>query len=339
MVKLIAEISGNHRGNIGYAKELIRVCAANGADAVKLQAYTPDTITLNARTPDFMVEWKGEQISLHDLYTKAHTPFEWFPELFDYARKLNIYLFASVFDKTSIDMLEQLNCPAYKIASFEIVDTPLIEYAAKTGKQIFISTGMATFNEIERAYHTAKRAMPNWAKVSTLTPTLFHCISAYPATADQSCLGNIQDLISRLHCNVGLSDHTMTNTAAIAATALGATHIEKHVTLFPEGDGPDDHFSITPAQLKLLRQDIDDTRAALSVSYGVRGNEAKSQVFRRSLYFTRHIKTGETITADAFRSVRPGNGISPDLAWLLEGKTAKRDIEPNTPVTEKDIFG
>ena len=333
MVKLIAEISGNHRGNIGYAKELIKVCAANGADAVKLQAYTPDTITLNARTPDFMVEWRGEQISLHDLYTKAHTPFEWFPELFDYARKLNVYLFASVFDKTSINMLEQLNCPAYKIASFEIVDTPLIEHAAKTGKQIFISTGMATLTEIERAYHTVKKSN------HTLTPTFFHCISAYPATADQSYLGNIPDLARRTQCNVGLSDHTTTNTAAIAATALGATHIEKHVTLFPEGDGPDDHFSITPAQLKLLRQDIDDTEAALSVSYGVRRNEAKSQVFRRSLYFTRHIKTGETITADAFRSVRPGNGISPDLAWLLEGKTAKRDIEPNTPVTEKDIFG
>lgn len=333
MVKLIAEISGNHRGNIGYAKELIRVCAANGADAVKLQAYTPDTITLNARTPDFMVEWRGEQISLHDLYTKAHTPFEWFPELFDYAGKLNIYIFSSVFDKTSVDMLEQLNCPAYKIASFEIVDTPLIEYAAKTNKQIFISTGMATLTEIEHAYHAVKKANP------TLAPTFFHCISAYPATADQSYLGNIPDLARRTQCNIGLSDHTKTNTAAIAATALGVTHIEKHVTLSPEGDGPDDHFSITPAQLKLLRQDIDDTKAALNVSYGVRSNEVKSQVFRRSLYFTRHIKTGETITADAFRSVRPGNGISPDLTWLLEGKIAKRDIEPNTPVTEKDIFG
>jgi N-acetylneuraminate synthase len=338
MVKIIAEISGNHRGDINRAKELIFECAKNGADMVKLQAYTPDTITLKADTPDFKVNWRGRSVNLFDLYTEAHTPLRWMPELFNFARKNKINLFASVFDKSSVDILRDLDCPAYKIASFEITDTTLISYAARTLKPMFISTGMATLADIERAVNAVKSTQPNWTKFSnTQEIVLMHCISAYPAQPEHSYLLNIKELSSRFHCAIGLSDHTMNNTAAIAATALGAQYIEKHVTLDPNGHGPDDHFSITPEQLAALRKDLDDTANALHYSFDEKAVEAGSRVFRRSLYFVKPVSAGETITAEHFRSVRPGYGLPPHLDWMVEGTKAKKDAQPNTPVTWEHI--
>lgn len=326
-VNLIAEISGNHGGSIETAKRLIKEAHICGADFVKLQAYTPDTITLNAKTDDFMVEWRGKRVSLYELYKSAHTPFDWFPELFAFARAENIQLFASVFDPSSVDMLENLGCPMYKIASFEITDLPLIEYTASTGKPIIISTGMASLHEIRNAISACIRA-------HNFQFSLLHCNSAYPAKPLSAVLKCIPELYRIFTCPIGLSDHTTTNTTAIAAVALGATIVEKHVTLDPQGDGPDDHFSITPEELMELGQQLDDAYLATKSPplFGLRPSESHSLQMRRSLYFTEDIAAGEPIKPEQVRSVRPSYGIDPINYERVISMTAAKDIKANTPV-------
>jgi len=328
MTRIIAEISGNHGGSIEHAKLLIQRASLYGADAVKLQAYTPDTITLPHASADFMVNWRGKNISLHELYQWAHTPFEWLPELFDLASKNNIHLFATAFDHTSIELLESLNCPEYKIASFEIVDTELIRHAASTGKPLTISTGMATLEEIDRAVEAAQGA----------PVAIMHCISAYPALPADAHLQNIPALIKRYNCPVGLSDHTIGNATAIAAVALGATCVEKHVTLNPNGDGPDDHFSILPEDLTTLAYDTQMAEHATTKPprFGVRNSEKDNNVFRRSIYYTQDVEPGTTITHEHIRSVRPGYGISPHLITEVIGRKATRQANKFTPVMHGD---
>lgn len=328
MTRIIAEISGNHGGSIEHAKLLIEQAHIYGADAVKLQAYTPDTITLPHTSADFTVNWRGKNITLHELYQWAHTPFEWLPELFDLAQKKNIHLFATAFDHTSIELLESLNCPEYKIASFEIVDTELIRHAASTGKPLIISTGMATLEEIDRAVEAAQG----------VPLTLMHCISAYPALPADAHLQNIPALIKRYNCQVGLSDHTIGNATAIAAVALGASSVEKHVSLNPGGDGPDDHFSIPPEAITALGYETQMAQHATikPALFGVRNSEKDNNVFRRSLYYTQDIEPGTIITNEYVRSVRPGYGVSPHLITEILGRKATRHAYKFTPVQHGD---
>lgn len=331
-VTLIAEISGNHKGSIKRAKDLIHASHLSGADFVKLQAYTPDTITLNSDAPEFTTKWGGQQISLHKLYEKAYTPFEWFPELFTFARERRIKLFASVFDKTSVDMLQKLRCPMYKISSFEITDIPLIEYTASKGKPIILSTGMATLQEIREAISACVR-------MNNFKFSLLHCNSAYPADPKSARLKNIPEMKRLFTCPIGLSDHTTTHTTAVAAVALGATIVEKHVTLNPYLNGPDDHFSIMLPQLKALRDCIDDAYSATTQTplFQPKANEEHSLKLRRSLYFIKDLAEGEQITPEHIGSFRPALGLAPGHQNTVIGKAAARDIKANTPVTWEDL--
>lgn len=331
-VNIIAEISGNHNGSIERAKELIVACDRAGADFVKLQAYTPDTITLNVNSPEFMTEWRDKPISLYELYKQAHTPFEWFPELFNFAQSEGVKLFASVFDKTSVDMLEDLDCQMYKISSFEITDTPLIEYTASKGKPIILSTGMATLQEIREAISACVR-------VNNFKFALLHCNSAYPADPKSARLNNITEMKRLFTCPVGLSDHTTTHATAIAAVALGATIVEKHVTLTPGGDGPDDHFSITPEELLEMCEHLDEAYNATIQTplFQPKANEEHSLKLRRSLYFIKDMAEGEQITPEHIGSFRPALGLAPGHQNTVLGLTATRDIKANTPVQWEDL--
>lgn len=325
---IIAEMSANHNGSLNTAFKIIDEAKKAGADAVKIQSYTADTITLNSRTPDFMIQgglWHGQ--SLYELYQKAHLPWDWHAPLFDYAREQNITLFSSPFDRSAVDLLESLNAPAYKIASFEAIDLPLIRYAAQTGKPMIISTGMADAEEIQQAIDTARDA-------GCRDLVVLHCVSGYPAPAADYNLRTLPDMAGRFGTLVGLSDHTLDNTTAIAAVTLGACVIEKHFTLDRNGGGPDDSFSLEPADMAALCRDSKTAWQALGhIEYGLKSSEQGNIQFRRSLYFVRDLKAGDIIDETAIRSVRPGYGLPPKHYDALLGKRLTRNVAANTPTT------
>lgn len=325
---IIAELSANHNGRFETALKIIEEAKKSGADAVKLQTYTADTITLNCDSEEFQIHgglWDGN--TLYELYQQAHMPWEWHKPLFEHARKLDITMFSSPFDNTAVDLLEDLNAPAYKIASFEAVDLPLIKYVAGTGKPMIISTGMADAEEIAEAIEAAREG-------GCKELAILHCVSGYPASAEDYNLHTITDMMQRFGLVTGLSDHTLDNTTAIASVVLGASIIEKHFTLDRNGGGPDDSFSLEPVELTALCRDSKTAWEALgSVNYGRKSSEQGNAKFRRSLYFVKDLRAGDVITADAVRSVRPGYGIAPKHLGKVIGKHIKYNIEINTPVS------
>ena len=329
---VIAEMSANHNGRLDKALQIIDEAARAGADAVKLQTYRPDTITLDCQGDDFMIHgglWDGR--SLYELYEEAHTPWDWHAPLFARARQAGITIFSSPFDATAVDLLEDLGAPAYKIASFELVDLPLIRYAARTGKPMILSTGMASADEIGEALAAARDG-------GCRDVALLQCVSGYPAPADQYNLRRIPDLVRRFGVVTGLSDHTLDNTTAIASVALGASIIEKHFTLDRSAGGPDDSFSIEPAELAALCHGARTAWSALGTAdYSLKPSEQGNVKFRRSLYFVKPLKAGERITADAVRSVRPSFGAAPKHLEAILGRRLKADIAINTPVRLADI--
>ena len=325
---IIAEMSANHNGSIETAFKIIEMAKRCGADAVKMQSYTADTITLDSDKADFQIEgglWDGQ--TLYELYQSAYTPWEWHKPLFEKARSVGITMFSSPFDTTAVDMLEDLNVPAYKIASFEAIDLPLIKYVAQTGKPMIISTGMANDTEIMEAIDAAKSGGCEQLAV-------LHCVSGYPAPSSDYNLRTIQDMQQRFGLLTGLSDHTLDNTTAIASVALGASIIEKHVTLDRNGGGPDDSFSLEEPELKHLCEASRTCWEALGqVDYGRKSSEQGNAQFRRSLYFVKPLKAGELITPDSVRSVRPGYGLPPKMYDQVVGKTVTHNVVYATPVT------
>lgn len=325
---IIAELSANHNGKLETALKIIEEARRAGADAIKLQTYTADTITLDCDSEEFQIRgglWDGK--TLYQLYQEAHMPWEWHEPLFEHARKLGITIFSSPFDTTAVDLLEELNAPAYKIASFEAVDLPLIKYVASTGKPMIISTGMADTEEIQEAIDAAREG-------GCKELAILHCVSGYPAPAEDYNLKTIPDMIQRFGLVTGLSDHTLDNTTAIASVALGASIIEKHFTLDRNGGGPDDSFSLEPADLAALCRDSRGVWSALGrVDYGRKSSELSNVKFRRSLYFVKALKAGELITDDAVRSVRPGYGMPPARYDQVVGGKVSRDVEFGMPVT------
>ena len=325
---VVAEMSANHDGSIEKAYRIIEAAQRAGADAVKLQTYRPDTITLDCDDEAFRVRgglWDGRR--LYDLYAEAFLPWEWHAPLFEHARKTGITIFSSPFDKTAVDLLEDLNAPAYKIASFEAVDLPLIRYVASTGKPMIISTGIADADEIEEALAAAREG--GCEEVAIL-----HCVSGYPAPADDYNLRTLVDMHERFNVVVGLSDHTLDNTTAIASVALGACIIEKHFTLDRSGGGPDDSFSLEPADLEALCRDARAAWSALGrIDYGLKSSEQANAKFRRSLYFVKDLPAGDPVTSDAVRSVRPGYGLEPKHLNQVVGRKLTRAVKANTPVS------
>lgn len=330
---IIAELSANHNGSLDTALRIVEEAKKAGADAVKLQTYTADTITLNSEAEDFQIKgglWDGK--SLYQLYQEAHMPWDWHKPLFDRARELEIPIFSSPFDTTAVDLLEDLNAPAYKIASFEAVDLPLIKYVATTGKPMIISTGMADDEEIQEAIDAARSG-------GCKELAILHCVSGYPAPAADYNLKTIADMRQRFGLVTGLSDHTLDNTTAIASVVLGANLIEKHFTLDRNGGGPDDSFSLEPADLADLCRDSKTAWQAIGdVNYGRKSSEQSNAQFRRSLYFVKNIEQGDIITPDAVRSVRPGYGVPPKMLEDIVGKVAIRRIEKYTPVLATDVM-
>ncbi|RBP49889.1 pseudaminic acid synthase [Arenicella xantha] len=324
---VIAEMSANHNGKIENAFEIIRQAKLAGADAVKIQTYRPDTITLDSSLPDFQITeglWSGK--TLYELYEWAHTPWGWHKELFNKAKEYDITLFSSPFDNTAVDLLEDLGAPAYKIASFEAVDHQLIEYAASTSKPLIISTGMANETEIEEAIDVAKQA-------GCTQLAILHCVSGYPAPAADYNLSTILDMRNRYGVLTGLSDHTLSNTTALASVALGAKIIEKHFTLDRNGGGPDDSFSITPSQLVELVQGCREVWSAVGKpSYHQKDSEKDNIKFRRSLYFVKDASAGTIVNEQHIRSVRPGYGIAPKFYKELVGKRLVKDVSRGTRV-------
>jgi len=325
---VIAEMSGNHNGDLSRALEIVTAAKDAGADALKLQTYTADTITIDYDGPGFTVEgtlWEGR--TLHDLYDEAHTPWAWHKPIFDKARELGIPVFSSPFDFTAIDFLEELGCPAYKIASFEMVDLPLIARAAATGKPLIISTGLANSEEIAEAIAAAKRP-------GHQDPAILHCISTYPTEPENCNLRIIPNMIDRFKTVVGFSDHTLGTAAAVAAVALGASIIEKHITLDRADGGPDAAFSLEPAEFAAMVRDC-------NVAFAARGHgrferptaEDGLAVFRRSLYVVEDIAAGEPFTPSNVRSIRPGYGLPPKHLDAVFGKAAARDLKRGTPLS------
>lgn len=325
---VIAELSANHNGRLETALRILEEAQKAGADAVKLQTYRPDTITLDSSSEGFVIQgglWDGRR--LYDLYQEAHMPWEWHAPLFKRGRELGITVFSTPFDPTAVDLLEDLNAPAYKIASFEAVDLPLIRYVASTGKPMIISTGMADAEEIAEAIAAAREG-------GCQQLAILHCVSGYPAPAADYNLRTIPDMMERFGLVTGLSDHTLDNTTAIASVALGACIIEKHFTLDRLGGGPDDSFSLEPPELAALCRGARTAWEALGrVDYGRKSSEQGNAQFRRSLYYVRDLDAGEIIGADAVRSVRPGFGLAPKHLDSVLGRRAARKIMRNTPVT------
>lgn len=329
---IIAEMSANHNGDLQNALRIVEEAAKSGADAVKLQTYRPDTITLDSDTPDFRIEgglWDGR--TLYELYEEAHTPWAWHKPLFDHADKCGIIMFSSPFDTTAVDLLEDLNAPAYKIASFEAIDLPLIKFAAGTGKPMIISTGMADAEEIEEAIEAARDG-------GCRELAILHCVSGYPAPAEDYNLRTIPDMIERFGLVTGLSDHTLDNTTAVTSVGLGASIIEKHFTLDREGGGPDDSFSLEPKDLAALCKGTKTAWEALGkVDYGRKSSEQGNVKFRRSLYFVRDMEAGQEIKSGDVASVRPGYGMAPKRLNDVLGKKTARAIRRNTPVTPEAV--
>ena len=329
---IIAELSANHCGSIDSAKLAITVAKENGASAVKIQTYTPDTMTIDSEKPDFKINnglWKG--YTLYDLYKEAHTPFEWHKELFDFAKEKDITLFSSPFDETAVDLLQDLGAPAYKIASFELVDLPLIKRAAECAKPLLMSTGMASLDEVREALNVA-------LKYGCGDVLLFHCISSYPTPVTDSNLKNIEYLRSEFGIEVGLSDHTMSNLASTISIGLGAAAIEKHFKPSDDTIGPDSSFSITPNQLSLLVNDCNDAWRAIGKAGFHRSlAEEESRKHRRSIYFMSNLKKGDIIRSADIRAIRPGFGLPPKYVDSIVGKHVNRNIERGDPVSF-DVF-
>jgi pseudaminic acid synthase len=325
---VIAELSANHNGSLDTALRLVEAAQRAGADAVKLQTYRPDTITLRSEHDDFMVRgglWDGR--SLYELYREAQTPYEWHAALFARARELGVILFSSPFDETAVDLLAGLDAPAYKIASFEAVDLPLIRYVAGTGKPMIISTGMADAAEIAEAVAAAEQG-------GCKELALLHCVSGYPAPAAEYNLRTLPDMATRFGKVIGLSDHTLDNTTAIASVALGACIIEKHFTLSRAGGGPDDSFSLEPADLAALCTGARNAWQALgSVNFERTESERGNAKFRRSLYFVEALQAGDRVRAESVRSVRPGFGLAPKHLDEVVGRRVSRAVAVAQPVT------
>lgn len=329
---IIAEISANHGGRLEKALELIQLAKESGADAVKIQTYKPDSITVNCDSKDFLINeglWKGK--TLYELYQSAQTPWEWHEQLFNFARKIGITIFSSPFDRAAVDLLESLGAPAYKIASFEIVDLDLIYYAAKTGKPMIISTGLASLEDITEAVKAAQSA-------GCTDLALLHCVSGYPAPPSDYNLKTIDALASHFNLKIGLSDHTIDNSTAIASVAFGTCIIEKHFTFDRNGGGPDDVFSLEPKELSELIKSVRTAWTAIGhVSFSKKTSEMNNVQFRRSLYFVNDLSVGQVISSDDVRSIRPGFGIQPKYLKQIIGRKANREITKNTPVTINDL--
>jgi len=325
---IIAEMSANHNGSLDNAFKIIDMAKASGADAVKLQTYRPDTITLEMNTPEFMIQgglWDGQ--SLYELYAGAYMPWEWHKPLFEHAKRVGITIFSSPFDYTAVDLLEDLNVPAYKIASFEAIDLPLINYVAQTQKPMIISTGMATEDEIHEAVETAREG--GCKQIAVL-----HCVSGYPAPAEDYNPRTLSDMQEKLDVVSGLSDHTTDNITAISSIALGASIIEKHVTLDRAGGGPDDSFSLEAKELKELCMGAKTAWLALGrVDYQRKFSEQANAKFRRSLYFVKDIEAGEIITKDHVKSIRPGFGLAPKYLEQIIGAKLSKKATFGTAVT------
>jgi pseudaminic acid synthase len=324
---IIAELSANHNGSIERAFESIKAAKDSGADAVKIQTYTADTMTIKSDRKEFQIEgglWDG--YDLYGLYKWAETPYEWHQPLFDYAKDIGITIFSTPFDETAVDLLESLNAPAYKIASFEMTDFPLVKYVAQTRKPMIISTGMANLDEINEVVEVAKEN-------GCQDLVLLHCISSYPAPYEQSNLRTIPDLAQRFGVLSGLSDHTMGTTVALASVALGASVIEKHFTLSRDDKGPDSDFSLEPHELKQLCKETKIAHQSLGVAgYELKDTEKSGLNFRRSLYAVKNIRKGEVFTKENIRSIRPGFGLPPKYYEKILGKIATQDIEYGSPL-------
>lgn len=325
---IIAEISANHGGSIQRAKDTILAAKRAGADAVKIQTYTPDTMTLDSKKPDFLISdglWEG--YNLYELYREAHTPFEWHRELFEFAKTNDVILFSTPFDETAVDLLSALDAPAFKIASFEITDLPLIGYAASKGKPMFISTGMSNADEIGDALECCYKS-------GNKDVLLFHCISNYPAELRTSHIGDMSYIAKKFKVEVGLSDHTTSNLASVIAVAKGASAIEKHFKLDEQDCGPDSSFSLLPEQLKSLCADCQSAYEAVKSSQLKRENtELANKRFRRSLYFVTSLPEGAVISKDDIRRVRPGFGLPPKYFDWVVGKKVITDVEFGDAVT------
>jgi len=326
---VIAEMSGNHNQSLERALEIVAAAAKSGAHALKIQTYTPDTMTLDLDEREFHISdpnslWAGS--SLYKLYGEASTPWEWHKPIFDRARELGMIGFSAPFDATAVDLLEALDVPCYKIASFENIDLPLIRRVAATGKPLIISTGMATVAELDETVHAAREA-------GCRDLVLLKCTSTYPASAEGINLRTIPHLRDLFGCEVGLSDHTMGVGVSVASVALGATVIEKHFTLDRADGGVDSAFSMEPAEMAQLVAETERAWQALGqISYGPTEAEKKSLRFRRSLYAVKDIKAGEVLTMENMRSIRPGLGLPPKYLEVLLGRTVNQDVKRGTAI-------
>ena len=324
---VICELSGNHNGSLDRALAMIEAAAATGCDAIKIQTYTADTITMDVDRPEFRIRgglWDGR--SLYELYQEAQTPYEWHAALFARARQLGVILFSSPFDESAVDLLDGLGAPAYKIASFEAVDLPLIRYAAARGKPLVISTGMANLAEMEAARAAALGA-------GAPGVVLLHCVSSYPAALEDANVRTVADMAERFGCPIGLSDHTPGTAASVAATALGASVIEKHFTLARADGGPDAAFSLEPGEFAALVADCKAAWRALGrAHYDLLGSERGNVAFRRSLYVAADVRAGEPLSRANVRSIRPGLGLAPAEFDKVLGRPAARDLKRGEPL-------
>lgn len=324
---IIAELSANHNQNFDQAAKILEAAKEAGADAVKLQTYTPDTMTIDCNNEYFKIKdtiWAGK--NLYSLYGEAYTPWEWQPKLKEIADRLGLTLFSTPFDHTAVDFLEQMNVPAYKIASFEVVDLPLLQKIAKTGKPVIMSTGMASLDEIDEAVRTLREA-------GNTQLALLKCTSAYPAAPEDMNLRAIPHLAEAFAVPVGLSDHTIDIAVPVAAVALGACIIEKHLTLSRATGGPDSSFSLEPHEFKMMVEAVRVAEKALGKAhYSASSEEAKSRVFRRSLFVVKDMKKGDAFTEENVRSIRPGYGLHPRHFHEVMGKKISRDIKRGEPL-------
>lgn len=330
---IIAELSANHNHNIEIAKKTIKAMHDSGADAVKIQTYTADTMTIDSSNKYFKINqgtlWDGK--TLYELYQEAYTPWEWHEELRDYTEKLGLVFFSTPFDFSSVDFLEKMNVNIYKIASFEITDSPFIEYVARKGKPMIISTGIATFSDIQDAIKTCR-------SVGNNNITLLKCTSSYPAPIEEANLKTMVDMIETFNVKVGLSDHTLGSDVAIAAVALGAVVIEKHFILDRNMGGPDADFSMEPEEFKKMVNSIRNVEKALGeITYQISEKVEKNRIFARSLFVVQDMKKGEFFSENNIRSIRPGFGMKPKYYFDVIGKRASVDIERGTPLEDSLI--
>lgn len=330
---IIAEVSANHNGSVERAEAIIRAAADAGADAVKLQTYTADTMTIPCDNEHFRIKgtlWEGK--TLHDLYQEAYTPWEWQPRLKELANDLGMDCFSTPFDATAVDFLEKMNVPCHKVASFEVVDIPLLKKIASTGKPVILSTGMATLAEIDDAVTTLRAN-------GTTELALLKCTSAYPAPPEEANLRTIPHLAQAFNCVTGLSDHTLGSAVAVGAVAVGARIIEKHFTLARADGGPDSAFSMEPHEFKQMVQDIRTVEKALgTVCYELTPKQQESKIFRRSLFVVKDMKAGEVFTEENVRSIRPGYGLPPKMLNIVLGSRAARNLSTGTPLS-LDVIG